>query len=142
MRLFYPDSIVLDRERLPRKPFCSDDPKKYGIRIRAFNIAKRYPFMQPNAPGISFRMVFDVDKPRQPEPFFLGTGRATSPKLDCPESPERPLSSELRDQMSGFLERWVSPPDDKLGDISEIRASLFMNKFFMTGPLFVEYLPA
>ena len=70
MRLFYPDSIVLERERWPRKPFCSDDPKKYGVRIRAFKCAKRYPFMQPNAPGIAFRMVFDVDKPRQPEPFF------------------------------------------------------------------------
>ncbi len=26
--------------------------------------------IQPNPPGVVFRMVFDVDKPRQPEPFF------------------------------------------------------------------------
>lgn len=70
MHLFYHDSIVLDQERWPRKPFCSDDPKKYGVRIRTFEHAKKRRLLQPNLPELVFRMVFDVDRPRQQEPFF------------------------------------------------------------------------
>lgn len=62
--------LPLEQDRWPRKPYCSNDPKLYGVRIRSFGSAKTHRLIQPNPPGLVFRMVFDVDKPRQPEPFF------------------------------------------------------------------------
>ncbi len=99
MRLFYNDSIVLDHERWPRKPFCSDDPKKYGVQIRTFEHAKKRRLIQPNPPGLVFRMVFDVDRPRQQEPFFSWELVGLPPPNWIAQNPENGhchLSYEIR----------------------------------------------
>lgn len=70
MDLFYHNPLVLDQARWPRKPYCSNDVKKYSSIIRSFKYALRFRQIQQNPPGIVFRMVFDIDKPKQPEPFM------------------------------------------------------------------------
>ena len=70
MRLYSTDSISLDQDRWPRKPYCSNDVKKYGQFPRTFKCAVKYRQIQPNPPGLVFRMVLDIDKPRQPEPVM------------------------------------------------------------------------
>lgn len=70
MRLYSTDSIALDQDRWPRKPYCSNDVKKYGQFPRSFKCAIKYRQIQPNPPGLIFRMILDIDKPRQPEPLM------------------------------------------------------------------------
>lgn len=57
LQLFGPD-------RLPRKPYCTD---VYGPgirwRIRAVDQALRHRHVQPNAPTVIWRLVFDIDRP-------------------------------------------------------------------------------
>lgn len=57
LSLFTPD-------RLPHKPFCIDE---YGAgekwKIRRIDHALRYRHIQPNAPTVIFRLVFDIDRP-------------------------------------------------------------------------------
>jgi len=57
LSLFTPD-------RLPNKPFCTDE---YGVgetwKIRAIDHALRYKHIQPNAPTVIFRLIFDIDRP-------------------------------------------------------------------------------
>ena len=55
---------ALDRfiENLPAKPYCSEDPRRFGVRPRQRDIAARYPYLQPNAPSRIAYIALDVDK--------------------------------------------------------------------------------
>ena len=50
-----------DEARLPRRPYCSDDPK-LGSQIKRLNIALQHKYIQVNPPGVALWMVFDVDR--------------------------------------------------------------------------------
>jgi len=49
-------------ERLPLKPYCSDN--KTAALIRPLPLALKQPYMQVNVPSIKWWMVFDVDRPK------------------------------------------------------------------------------
>ena len=49
-------------ERLPKKPYCSDD-LDYGLRIRILPTASRKKYFQPNRPDRRAVLVFDIDRP-------------------------------------------------------------------------------
>lgn len=49
-------------DRLPRKPYCSDD-LAHGVMIRSLSTALRMRYIQPNRPGMSSYLAFDVDRP-------------------------------------------------------------------------------
>lgn len=48
-------------DRLPRKPYCSDELG--WTHIRTVEHALRHAYIQPNAPAFHFRFIFDVDRP-------------------------------------------------------------------------------
>lgn len=52
---------LFEADRLPRKPYCSKD--KGAFNIRPLLKALQFPYIQVNAPGIKWWMVFDVDRP-------------------------------------------------------------------------------
>lgn len=47
-------------DRLPKKPYCSDD--KTASRIRSLTHALKYAYIQPNPPGLLYWLVFDIDR--------------------------------------------------------------------------------
>lgn len=53
-------SALFTAERLPKKPYCSDD--KTASRIRTLETALTYAYIQPNPPGLLFWLVFDLDR--------------------------------------------------------------------------------
>jgi hypothetical protein len=48
-------------DRLPRKPYCSDDKGFQRIAKREQALQRRY--IQPNPPALLYRFVFDIDRP-------------------------------------------------------------------------------
>lgn len=48
-------------DRLPRKPYCTDD-LAHGVMIRSLSAALRMRYIQPNRPGMSSYLAFDVDR--------------------------------------------------------------------------------
>lgn len=56
-----PQQLDLFVERLPRKPYCSDD--KTARLIRSKGHALRQPYIQHNPPPLLCWLVFDVDRP-------------------------------------------------------------------------------
>lgn len=56
------DIPLFDADRLPRKPYCSDD-LAHGLLIRPLKIAIRMRYIQPNPPGIVSYLSFDIDRP-------------------------------------------------------------------------------
>lgn len=61
--------IVLTKFRagLPKKPYCSDDPKVYGMSINTRDKAMHFAHIQPNHPYYTNCLVFDLDYPVIPE---------------------------------------------------------------------------
>lgn len=50
--------------RLPRKPFCIDDYSTGPALVRPLAMALKRRHIQPNHPAICWRLVFDLDRPR------------------------------------------------------------------------------
>ncbi|WP_157272308.1 replication initiation protein [Azohydromonas aeria] len=48
--------------RFPRRPYCSDDPKRYGQRVRDLEYALTKPHIQVNLPTAQMALVFDIDR--------------------------------------------------------------------------------
>lgn len=48
--------------RFPWKPYCSDDPKRYGQRVRPLSQAITKPHIQVNLPTAKMVLVFDIDQ--------------------------------------------------------------------------------
>jgi hypothetical protein len=62
--LFAPD-------RLPHKPFCTDDyASGYRPLIRKAEKALEFRHIQPNTPSLVFRLVFDIDRPSNATIFW------------------------------------------------------------------------
>jgi hypothetical protein len=59
-----PASAAIERfiDNLPRKPYCSEDPRRFGVRPLQRDIAARCPYIQPNAPSRITYIALDVDK--------------------------------------------------------------------------------
>ena len=55
-----PQQLDLFSERLPRKPYCSDDGTASLIRTREHALKRRY--IQPNPPTLVFWLLFDLDE--------------------------------------------------------------------------------
>lgn len=55
------EQLSLFRERLPRRPYCTDDLAA-GLLIRARVQALQHAYIQPNPPCLLFWLVFDVDR--------------------------------------------------------------------------------
>jgi hypothetical protein len=53
--------LSLLTDRLPRRPYCSDD-LQYGVRIRSLKAALKMPYLQVNPPHLRMWMLFDVDR--------------------------------------------------------------------------------
>jgi hypothetical protein len=55
---------ALDRWRsgVPARPYCSDDPRRYGVRIRPRVHALGKNYVQPNHPLLTKYLAFDVDQ--------------------------------------------------------------------------------
>lgn len=49
-------------QRFPRRPYCSDDPKRYGQRVRDLGQALTKPHIQVNLPTAQMALVFDIDR--------------------------------------------------------------------------------
>lgn len=52
---------LFNADRLPYKPYCSND--KTARFVRPLHVAMGHRYIQPNAPTLQFRIVFDVDRP-------------------------------------------------------------------------------
>lgn len=48
-------------DRLPRKPYCSDD-LAHGLLVRPLHVALEKRYIQPNRPGMSGYLAFDLDR--------------------------------------------------------------------------------
>lgn len=77
-------------ERLPRKPYCSDD--KGAFNVRPLLTALEFSYIQINAPGIKWWMVFDIDRPKAfdawedaglPPPAWVATNPTTTTGHIC-----------------------------------------------------------
>jgi hypothetical protein len=53
-------AALFTADRLPKKPYCSND--KTASRIRSTSEALKYAYLQPNPPGLLYWMVFDIDR--------------------------------------------------------------------------------
>ena len=53
---------LLSNDRLPHKPYCTDDLSS-GLRIRALKSAVKRKYIQINPPKLQFWLCLDVDKP-------------------------------------------------------------------------------
>jgi len=53
--------LLLFADRLPRRPYCSDD-LQYGVKIRQLKTALKMPYIQINPPHLRMWMLFDVDR--------------------------------------------------------------------------------
>jgi hypothetical protein len=56
------DQLSLFCERLPHRPYCTDDLAG-GLLIRGREQALRYRYLQPNPPCLLIWLVFDIDRP-------------------------------------------------------------------------------
>jgi len=56
------DIQQLFQERLPHRPYCTDD-FDYGLRIRKKDVALRHRHIQPNRPQAATWLMFDLDYP-------------------------------------------------------------------------------
>ena len=54
--------LFLGADRLPRKPYCSDDLEK-GLRIRTLKHALTKPYIQVNPPHLRVWSIYDIDRP-------------------------------------------------------------------------------
>lgn len=54
-----PENALFTAERLPRKPYCSDD--KTASRFRTLEFAVKYTHIQFNPPSLKYWLVFDLD---------------------------------------------------------------------------------
>jgi hypothetical protein len=61
-RLWQQLELFGGRERLPRRPYCSDDLEQ-GLRIRGLAQALTRPYIQVNPPHLRVWSIFDVDRP-------------------------------------------------------------------------------
>lgn len=52
---------LFSAERWPRKPYCTDELG--SMHIRTLSHARRHRYIQPNAPAMIFRLVYDIDRP-------------------------------------------------------------------------------
>jgi hypothetical protein len=52
---------LFDAPRLPRKPYCTDDLQQ-GLMVRPLAIAIKKRYIQPNPPGKTSYLAFDVDR--------------------------------------------------------------------------------
>lgn len=53
---------LFEPERLPRKPYCTND-LSHGLLIRPLCMALQMRYIQPNRPGMTCYLAFDVDRP-------------------------------------------------------------------------------
>jgi hypothetical protein len=53
---------LFSAERLPRRPYCTDD-YELGTWPRSLASAMERRYIQPNPPAVRFRLIFDVDRP-------------------------------------------------------------------------------
>lgn len=53
---------ALFQKSLPRKPYCSDDLSRGGLRIRTVQHAIKRHYIQPNHPNSKLWLVFDIDR--------------------------------------------------------------------------------
>lgn len=63
-------SALFSIDRLPRKPYCANDFRAGGMTVRKAAQALTFEHIQPNAPTVVFRLVFDLDRPRNAGPFW------------------------------------------------------------------------
>lgn len=52
---------LFDQDRWPRRPYCSEDPTRYGVRIRSLKQALTCPYIQANPPHLRVWAIFDCD---------------------------------------------------------------------------------
>ncbi|MCA1791055.1 MAG: replication initiation protein [Thioalkalivibrio sp.] len=52
---------LFDAQRWPRRPNCKPEKDARPL-IRTLAHARRYPYIQPNAPTVLFRLAFDIDR--------------------------------------------------------------------------------
>lgn len=55
------DIPLFDADRLPRKPYCTED-LAHGLLIKPLKIAIKMRYIQPNPPGIVSYLAFDIDR--------------------------------------------------------------------------------
>lgn len=103
----------LDREKWPKRPYCTEDLED-GLKIRSLASALKHPYIQPNPPHLRVWLVFDVDregaayawersdKPDLPHPSWaaingenahahLAWGLKAPVLIDSPDLRQRPL---------------------------------------------------
>ncbi|MBE0401923.1 replication initiation protein, partial [Halomonas sp. FME1] len=56
-----PTNLVLFRQRLPQKPYHTDNPR-HGLLIRDVQRALSARYIQPNQPHRRYWLVYDVDR--------------------------------------------------------------------------------
>lgn len=62
-----PSVLSKFKDGLPKKPYCTDDPKLYGTSINSRDKAIGFAHIQPNHPYYTNCLVFDLDYPVIPE---------------------------------------------------------------------------
>lgn len=62
------------KESVPLKPYCSDDPKAYGVKIHSRDKAMTLAHIQPNHPYYIHNLVFDLDYAVIPEFMYSMVG--------------------------------------------------------------------
>jgi len=72
--------LDLFRQRLPDKPYCSDD-LTYGLRFEAAERAIKRRYIQPNWPWLKTWLVYDIDKAGAGEPFYWSDRNAPEPNI-------------------------------------------------------------
>ena len=121
--------LTLFRERLPHKPYATDDPSR-GVRIMPAQAALRKRYIQVGRyPNAAFRLVVDVDHPGEE---WLDQTEAIRPSLILinPGSEHGQLFFELRDPVP------VSVATQKsLGLLADVEVML--EAFFLGDPGFV-----
>lgn len=58
-----PRQLSLFSQSLPYKPYCSDDPQAYGLKILPAQAALEKRYIQYNPPAMIHWLAFDVDRP-------------------------------------------------------------------------------
>jgi hypothetical protein len=53
---------LFSADRLPHRPYCTDDYES-GTWVRSLATAMERRYIQPNPPAVRFRLIFDVDRP-------------------------------------------------------------------------------
>lgn len=60
-----PRQLSLFSKSLPYKPYCSDNPQAYGLKILPAQAALEKRYIQYNPPAMIHWLAFDVDRPHQ-----------------------------------------------------------------------------